>query len=270
MSSHDERLELERERSELLATVERWVEGPLLVLGFVWLALLVVELVHGLSPFFIRVGQIIWAIFILDFVLRFALAPGKIDFLRNNWLTLIALLLPAIRVLRVFRIARALRGLRLVRIVGSVNRWMRALGHSMQRRGLPYVLALTLVVLTAGAAGMFAFENPASGGELGSYAEALWWTAMLLTTIGTDYWPRTAEGRALTMLLSLYALGILGYVAGTLATFFIGREAEAADSDIAGEGTLRELRLEISLLRDQLSQAQLPTASRAENETSDH
>jgi voltage-gated potassium channel len=27
------------------------------------------------------------------------------------------------------------------------------------------------------------------------YGNALWWTAMVMTTIGSDYFPKTAEGR---------------------------------------------------------------------------
>lgn len=225
-NSHDN---LPRQRYELLRQIERWSEWPLVILGFVWLVLLVLELAHRLDPWLYRVGQVIWAVFIADFVIRFILAPAKGAFLRSNWLTLIALAVPAVRALRVFRVVRAARGIRLVRVIGSINRGMNALGTAMTRRGLPYVIALTLVVLFAGAAGMYAFERGTEG--FSTYAESLWWTAMLLTTMGSGFWPVTAEGRFLTLLLSLYALGILGYVAASLATFFIGREAEQRESD---------------------------------------
>lgn len=241
-----------RERRELLANLERWFEWPLIVLAGLWLVLLVAELIGGLSTFGERIGQVIWGIFIAEFALRFIVTPEKPAFLRANWLTLIALILPAIRVLRVFRLARAVRGLRLARIVTSVNRGMSTLGRSMQRRGLAYVAGVTTVVLLTGAAGMYAFEQHADGGGLQSYTESLWWTAMLLTTIGSDYWPLTPEGRALALLLSLYALGILGYIAGSLATFFIGRDAGAPDGEIAGDTVLRELRDEVARLRQDL------------------
>ena len=39
-------------------------------------------------------------------------------------------------------------------VVGSLNRGMRALGRSFARRGVGYVLALTLLVTVAGAAGI--------------------------------------------------------------------------------------------------------------------
>ncbi len=257
-SERTEKEELPQQRRELEHRIEAWLEWPMIALALVWVALLVLELTRGITPFLERVGDIIWGIFILEFVVRFAVAPAKGEFLRRNWLTAIALILPAIRALRVIRIARAVRGLRLARIVTSINRGMGSIGRSMQRRGLGYVTAITLIVLFTGAAGMYAFEQNADGGGLHSYAESLWWTAMLLTTIGSEYWPRTSEGRALALLLSLYGLGILGYIAGSLATFFIGRDAHAPDGELAGQDTLVELRNEISLLRQELSKRSPP------------
>jgi voltage-gated potassium channel len=251
-----EKKQLNDERAELANALDRWLEWPLIILAVVWLALLVIELVHGLDPFLVRLGEIIWAIFIVDFVVKLLLAPDKSNYLRSQWLTIISLLLPAVRVLRVFRILRAMRGLRLVRIIGSMNRGMQSLGRTMRRRGFPYVAALTLVVLITGAAGMYAFENDSQARAFRGYAEALWWTAMLLTTIGSEYWPRTPEGRALALLLSLYALGILGYVAATLASFFIGREAEASDGPLPSDAELRQLRHEIASLRAELARSQ--------------
>ena len=39
-----------RQREQILLQLDRWLEMPMLVLGLVWLVLLVVELVRGLSP----------------------------------------------------------------------------------------------------------------------------------------------------------------------------------------------------------------------------
>lgn len=89
-------------------------------------------------------------------------------------------MLPALRLLRIARLARLLR---LVRVVSSLNRGMRALRSSMQRRGFGYVVGLTLVVTLVGAAGMFAFENEiVQEGGFQHYGDALWWTAMIMTT----------------------------------------------------------------------------------------
>src|SRR5690606_8772135 len=163
---------------------------------FAWLALLVLELIQGTSPLFETLGLVIWGIFIVNFALEFTLAPLKLTYLRTHWLTALSLVVPAlrvfrvVRVLRIFRVARAARGLRLLRVISSLNRGMGALAASLQRRGFTYVAALTLLVTGAGAAGMYAFENDMPDG-LNSYGEALWWTAMIMTTLGSQYWPQT-------------------------------------------------------------------------------
>ena len=259
---HDPRLDIER--NELLERLERWLETPMLALGFIWLALLVIEFAHGLGPTLTMLGTVIWVVFILDFALRFLLAPRKLAYLRHNWLTAISLVVPALRVFRlarvfrVLRVARAARGATLVRVLGSVNRAMRALGKTLGRRGAGYVAALTTVVLFAGAAGMLAFERDASraitgaGGGIADFGSALWWTAMVLTTMGSDYFPHTGEGRALCLALAVYGFTVFGYVTATLATFFVSRDADDDEGELAGSASVDALRQEIIALRAEI------------------
>lgn len=251
------RQKVRAEQQSLVLKLEDWLETPLLVLGFVWLGLLVYELIWSLSPALEWLGVIIWIIFILDFALKLLLAPGKTDYLKSNWLTALSLLLPALRVFRVFRIfrvlqaARAARGIRLFRVLISLNRGMKALGASFGRRGFGYVVALSVIVTFAGAAGMLAFEKEVEGG-IKTYSEAVWWTAMLLTSIGSEYFPKTAEGRVLCFILALYGFAVFGYVTATLATFFVGRDAANKEAEVAGAEDINALRREIALLRDEI------------------
>ncbi len=248
---------LKRERNELLQRLEGWLEMPMLVLALVWLVLLVMELIRGESLLFYSLGIMIWVVFILDFVLKLVLTPDRVVYLRENWLTAISLLIPALRIFRVFRafrllrLARAGRGLRLVRVVSSLNRGMKALSASLSRRGFGYVIALTVLVTFAGAAGMYAFENEALGGPH-SYGASLWWTTMIMTTMGSQYWPQTAEERVLCVFLALYAFGIFGYVTAALATFFVGRDADSIDAELAGANQVALLRNEVIALRDDI------------------
>jgi voltage-gated potassium channel len=233
----------------------------MLVLSVAWLALFVVEFTRGLTPALEVVGWVIWAAFVLDFGVRLALAPDRGDYLKANWLTALSLLVPAVRVFRaarafrVLRAARATRGLRLVKVVGSFNRGMRALARSFRRRGFGYVVALTALVTLAGAAGMYAFERDVPDSPLDSYGAALWWTAMVMTTMGSDYFPRSAEGRALCVLLALFAFAVFGYVTATLATFFVGRDAAAPDAEVAGQASVDALAAEVRALRAELRAA---------------
>ncbi len=254
--STPEKQALNQERQEVLQQLEDWLETPMLVLGFAWLVLFVIEVIWGLSPLLEVIGWVIWLIFILNFTVEFILAPRKVAYLKSNWLTAISLVLPALRVfrfvriLRVLRTVRATRGLQLVRVITRTNRGMRSLGASLGRRGFGYVVTATLVITLVGAAGMYIFEsNTLDGSGLNDYGSALWWTAMLMTTMGSEYWPQTPEGRVLCFILALYAFAVFGYLTAAIATFFVGRDAENDDAEIAGAKSIKALHDEIAALR---------------------
>lgn len=198
-------------------------------------------------------------IFILDFAVKIILTPRKFSYIKSNWLTAISLMIPALRTFRIVTVVRSLtsvravRGLKLLRVMTRTNRGMRALGATVQRRGFGYVLSLTAIVTLVGAAGMYAFESdlPNESG-LNDYANALWWTAMLITTMGSEYWPKTPEGRVLCFFLAVYAFAVFGYVTATLATFFIGQDADDEEAELAGAKSITALQAEIAALRAEI------------------
>ena len=255
----------EQERWQVLTQLEDWLERPMLILAFIWLSLVLIELIWTTSGVFELLGTIIWIIFILEFALRFALAPKKVRFLRRNPITIIALAAPAFRFLRALRLLRLGRGLRLVRIVGTANRGLTALRKSFDRRGLGYVLATTAVAILLGAGGMLAFEHASeTSGGFSGYGDALWWTAMLVSTMGSDFWPVTPEGRVLALLLSIYGLAVFGYITASFATFFIGQEAAAPDGDVGGAREIADLRADIAALREDLKRSGIGGANSVE------
>jgi voltage-gated potassium channel len=136
----------------------------------------------------------------------------------------------------------------------------------MGRRGFKYVASLSLLVTIASAAGMFAFEHDVSGGALGNFGSALWWTAMVLTTMGSDYFPKTSEGRLLCFLLAVYGFAVFGYVTATIASFFVARDADTSQGEIAGARQLERLEREIKSLHEKLDRfmSQGPSASSGE------
>jgi voltage-gated potassium channel len=246
--------QLSRERNKLLLTIDKVLDGPMAFLGFVWLILLIVELISGLPRILEIVSICIWALFIIDFLIKFMLAPFKLKYLAKNSLTVVSLIIPAIRVFRLLRILRLIRGVRVLKIVGSLNRSMRSLAATMSRRGFAYVVLLTIIVIFAGAAGMFAIEKHNPG--FSNYGLALWWTSMRVITAGSDFWPVTAEGRVLAFILSLFGYAVFGYVTATLATFFIGRDAENERSPVVGAKDVHDLKKMIQTLTQKMEQIQ--------------
>ena len=79
-----EKQAVEQERSEILQQLEDWLEAPILVLAFGWLALFIMELIWGLNPLLEVVSTTIWIIFIADFLAKLAVAPRKISYTANS------------------------------------------------------------------------------------------------------------------------------------------------------------------------------------------
>lgn len=235
---------LRRERLALLGRIGGAFEPFMVGLSVAWIALVVADLVNSGLPRPLEIlVWVIWALFVADFVVKLVIAPDKVAFLRTQWLTVLSLALPALRILRfasvfrVLRAARIVRSISLLRVAASVNRGLGALGRAASRRGAGYVAGATAIVVVVGAAGMAAFESPtalaASGfdgtGGLSDYTAALWWTAYTMTT-GATAQPQTGEGKLLGWLLSVYGIAVFGYLTAILASHFVGQDRAAGSA----------------------------------------
>ena len=115
---------------------------------------------------------------------------------------------------------------------------------------------------------MYAFEQQTpTGPGLPTYGDALWWTAMTMTTMGSQYSPQTGAGRVLGFLLALYAFAVFGYVTAALATFFIGRDAEQAESELPSAQSIRDLEAEITALRREIQTLSRPDDPKSSSST---
>lgn len=226
------------ERWELLNEINSATDKPIFFLAFIWLGIIIIDFTRGLNPLLIWLNYIIWVIFILDFLIELIIAPDKTKFIKSNWITGLSVVLPAFGILRLLRItklamlSRFIRSINLLRLLTSIRRGTKATKSFLSRHGFGYIVILTILIIFAGAAGMYYFENPESVNPAGhpksrgltSYWDALWWTAMIMTTMGSQYWPVTVEGRILCWLLALYAFSFFGYITATIASYFIKPE----------------------------------------------
>jgi voltage-gated potassium channel len=223
----NERFGLDAEEREQLSHI---AEIALTALSFVFLVLLLIELALPLTPaqsgWVELAGWLIWVVFAVDFIVRLALADSKVGHLKRNWLTALALVLPAFRIFRAARAVRAVRSLRLARLVTGTNRGALALRRVVGFAGAGYVVVLTVVIWLLGAAGIVYFERGQAGATVTSFPEALWWTATTLIQQGAADEPVSAEGRVLAVLLMTFALAVSGYITAVLAAYLLGRRRE--------------------------------------------
>mgnify|MGYP005848324673 CR=1 FL=1 len=244
--------EVAAERKSLQERLSAWLDLPLAVLSLVWAGLLVVELAADLPPEVserIYMADIaIWGVFAVAFLLEFAIAPHKGHYLRTHVLAAISVVLPFARAFRILGLARALRSVSLVRVTLVANRASAGIAELFSRQRFHYLLALTAIVTVLGAAAAFYFERDVPGSPLTNFAQTLWWAAALVTTINIGADPVSFEARVVAFLLRVFAVGVFGYVAGSVASFLIGRSGEQHARDEA----VQRLTSEVEALRRQI------------------
>jgi voltage-gated potassium channel len=102
-------------------------------------------------------------------------------------------------------------------------------------------------------------EKPTNPG-FATYADAVWWGIVTLTTVGYgDIVPHTENGRLAGVFLMLTWLATLGVLSGTMASFF--RTAGGSTDEIAPEppepaapdAELDDVRQQLAVIADRLA-----------------
>jgi voltage-gated potassium channel len=196
-------------------TWERWSTIPLAILALLYLGLYSVEVLGHLPPIlfldFVVVSDIIWGIFVIDFVARFILSHEKVRFLKTNAIELVSLLLPFFRAFRMFRVVIAL---------GFLSR----VGRTLSARINIYVGLILPLLIYVCALGVYDAEHKAPGANITQFGDAIWWAFVTIGTIGYgDYYPVTFEGRAIAVLLMIAGLAFVSIITVSVATMFLNR-----------------------------------------------
>lgn len=194
---------------------EKWSTIPLAILALLYLGLYSVEVLGHLPPMlfldFVVVGDIIWAIFVVDFVARLVLTQNKVRFLKTNAIELVSLILPFFRAFRMFRVIIAL---------GFLSR----VGRTLSARINIYVSVILPLLIYVCALGVYEAEHKAPGANITNFGDAIWWAFVTIGTIGYgDYYPVTFEGRTIAVLLMIAGLAFVSIITVSVATMFLNR-----------------------------------------------
>jgi voltage-gated potassium channel len=197
-------------REELLHRIERITEMPLLVLSFAMIPLLIGPLVWEMSPqeetTFLVLDYFIWALFAVDLIIKVAVSTHRPSYLRRHWLEVLVVVVPFFRPLRILRIF----------IFGS-RAWVGA--RRLVNIDFILVYGIGLVIIAATVA---ASVEGGEGATIHSFADALWWAVVTITTVGYgDMVPVTLVGRAVAFILMLGGIAFFSGVTANLASFLV-------------------------------------------------
>ncbi len=226
-------------REKLRERLDRYLDLPLALVSILLVLIAVIELSGELTgPWRGRLavlGWVLWGLFFAEFAVKFALAPNKRAYLKSHPLDILVLLVPFLRFLRLLQVLRATRAFPVFRLLVFGGRGSGAVVTLLRRRRLGQLGLISVLVILIGAAAGYALEAGAPGGTIKDFGDALWWSAALVTTVGSELYPVTTGGRLLGFFLMLYALGIFSYFIASIASILVGLDAQQAPEQPAAE-----------------------------------
>ena len=208
-----------------MTPVERWekrAEVPLLLLALAFLVayawpVLDPRLDPNLRTMLEVASWTVWAAFVIDFAARLYLAQERGGYAVSHWYDVALIVLPMLRPLRLLRLlafARVLNRSAAGSLVGKVS---------------AYVAGTAVMALGLGALAVLDAEQDASGANITTFGDALWWSATTVTTVGYgDLFPVTTTGRFVAVALMLVGIACIGAITAGVAAWLVAQvEADA-------------------------------------------
>ena len=200
------------EREKLIKKISSFTESPLIIMAFAMIPLLlgpyIWDLTQAEKDTFNKLDQIIWALFVINLVVKIVISPRRLSFLKSNFLEVIVVL-PYLQPLRII-------------FFGTKAIW------GMTKIARPDFLIVVSGGLVIISATIVTTLERTSNPELGSFPDALWWAIVTITTVGYgNQEPVTFFGRIVAVLLMITGVGFFGSIAANLAAFFVRKDEDA-------------------------------------------
>lgn len=220
------------QRARELGAYEEWqrrTDKPMLIISVLFLLVILVPVVFTSLPISVRntltvIETILWSVFVVDYLVRFLLAPKRWRFFWTHIPELVVISVPVLRPLR------SLQVLRLLRLGGLGTVANRLARRSLQGRAVLLVSAITLILVLTVAGVVLIFERGNPHATITSYPDALWWALSTVTTVGYgDIYPVTNGGRLAGLLLMLAGIALAGIITAAVAAWFVQSVVKQAD-----------------------------------------
>jgi voltage-gated potassium channel len=170
-------------------------------------------------------GTVVWLAFTAELGLTLYHADDRRAALRAHWhdALVVVVIFPPWAVFFAALGSGWLRGWRLARLWVIAARIFRAEGLLTHRRNLPYIAALTLLLVTV--TGIAVHET--DPGRFPNPWRGLWFAIVTVTTVGYgDTFPTSAVGRVIAAFLMVVGIGFLGLATASIAGHFVNQDAE--------------------------------------------
>ncbi|PKD13322.1 Potassium channel protein [Bifidobacterium longum] len=236
-----------------LKTWKKWTDWPLMVLSVVFLVVYSWEILSRTHIALCEtVINVIWVVFVVDYVVSLWLADDRWRWFKHNLFTLLTIALPMLRPLRL---------LRLLTVLHVLNRTS---DMAVRGRITVYAVGAVGMLMYVGALAVYSVERGASGSTIADFGTALWWAFVTVTTVGYgDFSPATFQGKIIAVVLMFTGIALIGIVTATLASWIVDqvnletdRREDAREKEVAKEAAQEAIATsanpEIDLLREEV------------------
>jgi len=202
-------------------------------------------------------GYLLWVVFLCDLTLRFVVTKPKRGFFRANWLDTITVVIPQLR---------ALRALRAFTSGGILARKGKGV---FSGKAITTAALSAVIIIWVGSLMVLNVERTAPNATITTLADALWWAAETVTTVGYgDMIPVTWAGRIIAVFVMIFGIATVGAVSAGLAATFV---KQASTTPAPADEVLAELaRLQtmVAQLEQKIGVQPAPAAESAAPEPS--
>ncbi len=203
---------------------------------------------------------VVCIILLFDFFWGMMKAEDKGQYLKDNWLELIASI-PFDIVLSSFILIRYLRLFKLVRILFLVGEYFNIIGDFLKDTRLDEILAVLLLIIIGSTLSLYLIDP-----SMNNLFDNLWFVVVSITTVGYgDITPNSIPGKIVSLVLLIIGVFIFSAITGAMSTYFmdsmlkegsyhiyeVGKKVDDLTDQIAkNEQTIDELKTEIRELKE--------------------
>ena len=235
------------------ARLERWskvTEWPLTIAALAFFIAYAVQIIVSpdgpLGSAAEAVIWVTWAVFLIDYLARLALAEHRWRWFYRHLLDLAIVALPM------------LRPLRLMRFLTVIALVQRGAGSILRGRVIIYTIGAAALTIIIAALAILDAEH--GEGNIDTFGDALWWAFVTMTTVGYgDFYPVTLTGRIVAAGLMVGGIALIGAVTATLASWIVEKVSdEASKSAAATADQVEQLRSELAEVKALLEEQRKP------------
>lgn len=196
----------------------RWRErmaSPTLILSLLYTFTYVVPIYFypmdsSLVGIFRWTNYLIWALFLLDYLIQLYLSSNKRKFFTTHFVELFLVIAPFFR---------PLRGLRALLFTSKAS----FRSKKVYIKSIPILIGVTtvLMILITGAA-ILEIERFVPGSLVTTPSDAIWWALVTVTSVGYgDVYPVTTEGRLVAGVLIVFGIAMISALTASFAAWIL-------------------------------------------------